>query len=126
MANRNFDHLQVLGKGIKEIAGSFAPNGTSSLDQTQVKGRGFSVLRTGVGTFTVTLQDKYVDLQSAHTDLALHAAGPNWAQFGDIDVVSAKTVVIRTVDGSGAAVDVAAQAFNRVHFTLKLRNSSVK
>lgn len=116
--------MQAINREVKVIAGSFAPAGTGAV--TDVKGRGFTVARTGTGEFTVTLEDKYVELLDAQTTLQLATAADQYAQLGAIDVVSAKTVVINVWDVSGAAVaDVAADANNRVNFCLMLRNSSV-
>lgn len=126
MANRNFDFVQALGKGIKVIAGSFAPNGGSAVDAASIKGKGFSVARTSAGLFTVTLQDAYVACLAAHADLQLAAADDKFVQVGAVDVVTAKTFEIRVWDISGAAVaDVAAAAGNRIHFTLVLSNSTL-
>jgi hypothetical protein len=126
MANRNFDFVQVLGKGVKIIAGSFAPNGAGAVSSASNKGKGFSVARTGVGVFTITLEDSYVSLLGANLGLQLSAADDKILQLGDIDVLSAKTIVIRVWDISGAAVaDIAANANNRINFSLYLANSQV-
>lgn len=126
MANRNFDFIQALGKGIKVISGSFAPNGASAVASTSVKGKGFSVARTGAGVFTITLQDAYVALLAGHCSLQLATAADQYVQLGAIDVVSAKTVVINVWDISDAALaDIAANAGNRIHFTLVLSNSTL-
>lgn len=124
MANRTFDKPMTLGKGIVKIEGSFAPAGTSA--PTAVKGKGFSVSRSGVGTFVVLLEDAYVDLNCATASLQLASADDKTVQFGAIDVVTAKTVVLRVYDISGAAAaDISADPANRVHFSLTLKNSTV-
>jgi hypothetical protein len=126
MANRNFDFLQVLGKGVKVVSGSFAPNGSNPVDAASVKGKGFSVARSSAGVFTVTLQDAYVALLSAHCSIQLASPDDKFVQFGAIDVVNAKTAQIVVWDVSGAGVsDVAANSGNRIHFTLVLANSTV-
>jgi hypothetical protein len=126
MANRNFNDVQTLPKGVKVLAGSFAPNGSSAVSSASVKGLGFTVARTGTGVFTLTLQDAYVDYLGGSLTLALNAADDKYLQFGAIDVVTAKTVVINVWDISGAALtDVAANANNRIHFVLWLKNSTV-
>ena len=126
MANRNFDVLQALGKNIKVICGSFAPNGGSAVSSSSVKGLGFSVARTGAGIFTITLQDSYVDVVAVQASLQLATPDDKMLQWGAIDVVTAKTLVLNVWDFSGAAVaDIAANASNRIHFSLYLRNSTV-
>lgn len=126
MANRNFDFLQGLGKGVKVIAGSFAPNGSSAVSASSRKGKGFTVARTGTGQFTITLQDAYVALLSASLSLQLASADDKFLQLGAVDVVSAKTIVINVWDVSGAAAaDIAANAGNRINFVLVLSNSTL-
>jgi hypothetical protein len=124
MASRIFDCLQVLGKGIKVVHGSFGPDTANA--PGLVLGKGFTVARTSTGLFTITLTDSYVSLISADCSLQLASADDKYVQFGAIDVKTAKTVQIRVMDVSGAAVaDVAKDANNRIHFTLLLKNSSV-
>lgn len=105
------------------IQGSFAPNGASA--PTNALGKGWSVARTAVGTFVITLQDSYVSLESLGTDLQFEAATANWSQFGPVDVVTAKTVTIYTVNSAGAPTDIAANSARRVNFGLGLVNSTV-
>jgi hypothetical protein len=123
MANRDFKTIQALSTGLKIICGSFAPQGASA--PSGVKGIGFSVARTSQGLFTITLQDKYVDLQSADCQVQLAAADDRFAQVGAADVSSAKTVEIRVIDATGAVQDISADPANRVHFCLYLKNSTV-
>lgn len=124
MASRTFHPMQALNREVKIIAGSFAPAGTGA--PTDVKGRGFSVARTSAGVFTITLEDKYIELLDAQATLQLASAADQFLQFGAIDVVSAKTIVINVWDASdGAVADISANANNRINFCLKLRNSSV-
>ena len=125
MANRNFDDVQTLGKGIKVIAGSFAPNGSSALSAAAVKGKGFTVAYTSTGLYTLTLQDKYVDLISAVCQVQLAAGDDKYLQVGSYSAAN-KTLEIRCWDASGAAVaDIAANANNRINFVLVMKNSSV-
>jgi hypothetical protein len=80
-ANRNFDFVQGLGKKTKIIEGSFAPNGRVALSAASVKGKGFSVLRTGGGLYEVTLDDYYYDLISAVVSLQLSSGDDKIVQF---------------------------------------------
>jgi len=124
MASKIFYGVQSLNPGVKVIAGSFTTNGSSNPASANNTGAGWSVARTGTGELTVTLEDSFPGLISAQCSLALNAAGDSKVQFGAIDVSSAKTVVIRTITGTSAA-DIAANANNRVHFCLILRNTSL-
>ncbi len=124
MASRVFRDVQALNPELKIVAGSFTTNSSSSPDSANNTGKGWSVARTGTGELTVTLEDTYGGLISAQCSLALNAAADSKVQFGAIDVTSAKTVVIRTITGTSAA-DIAANANNRVHFALFLRNTDI-
>lgn len=127
MANRNLTNAQVLNRGEVIICGSFAPNGSSAVDAASNKGTGWSVARTSAGLFTVTLQDKWIALTAAEVSLQLASPAAQAVQLGATDVSSAKTVQIRVVDTTaGTVADVAADASNRIHFVLRLRNSTVQ
>lgn len=126
MANRNFNPMQALDRGVKIITGSFAPNGSSAVSAASNKGIGFSVARTSAGLFTITLEDSYVSLLAAVASLQLASADDKFCQIGAVDVVTAKTIQIRVWDISGAAVaDVNANANNRINFCFVLKNSEV-
>lgn len=117
-----------LDSGIVTLQGSFAPNGASALVAANTKGAGFSVVRTSAGLFTVTLVDRFMALNAADCSLQLASGDDKVVQFGVCAVAptAANTIQIRVWDISGAAVsDIAADANNRIHFMLKLKNSSV-
>lgn len=124
MASRSIFPVSSMGRELQLLVGSFAPNGSSALVAASTKGKGFTVARTGVGTFLITLADKYADMVAAHADLSAAAASGNYAQVGAYNA-SAKTLVVRTVTSAGAATDVAAGADERVSFSLVVRNSSI-
>lgn len=125
MANRNLANPQVLNRGEVIICGSFAPNGASAVAATSNLGIGWSVVRTSAGLFTVTLEDSWVSLTSAQVSLQLATVAAVAVQLGTIDVVTAKTVEIRALSSSaGTVTDVAADANNRIHFELRLKNST--
>lgn len=115
MAERNFDFLETIGRKKRVVAGSFAPDTANPV--TAVRGSGFTVARTAQGVFTLTLSNTYAELTSATATVQLAAAGARYAQVGAY-VAGSRTLVIRTVDGAGAEQDIAADANNRVNFTL--------
>lgn len=129
MASRMFHDWQHGQQGLVKIEGSFAPNGSSALSAASTKGKGFTVARTSAGLFTVTLANAYMELIAAQVSLQRSAASPIQLELGTADVVTAKTVQIRAVDMTDPAVpavaDVAANAANRIHFSLTLRNTAV-
>lgn len=105
------------------IAGSFAPDTANPV--TAVNGSGFTVARTAQGTFTVTLDEAARDLVSATATVQTAAADNYWAQIGATDVSTAKTVVVRLIDETGTAQDLAANANNRVNFTIVVSRKDV-
>ena len=125
MAEKIFFDVQALNPHVKVICGSFCPNGSSAVDNDSNTGTGFTVARGGTGSFTVTLDAKYPGLLSGQCSLALNAAADSKVQFGAIDVASAKTVIINVITTASAA-DIAANANNRIHFCLFLRNTSLE
>ena len=124
MAEKIFFDMQALNPHVKIIAGSFKPNGSSAVDNTANTGAGWTVARGGVGIFTVTLGDTYPGILSATCSVALSAVADTKVQFGAIDVASAKTLVINVITTASAA-DIAANAANRIHFCLVLRNTDM-
>lgn len=103
MANRVFDDIDSLTKGLIKLSGSFAPDGVDA--PTDLKGRGFAVTRTNVGTFKLTFTDKYVDLVSAMATLQLATAAARRVQVGSFDQ-SAKTLYLRVVAHGTAGNEV--------------------
>lgn len=113
--------------GVALLQGSFCPNGSGAIDNGTNTGAGFTVARTGVGEFTVTLDDAYVSLLSAQVSVQLAASAVTLVQFGVIDL-SAKTLIINVIGSSGGspgAADIDANANNKIHFALFLKDSSV-
>jgi hypothetical protein len=121
-ANRMFWPSTALQKGIQWVHGSFAPNGAGAVDATSRLGIGFTVARTGVGVFVVTLDAVYRELVSADVAVQLNAFADTDALLGPISL-SARTVTI-FVKTAGVAADIAANANNRLHFSLALRSTS--
>jgi hypothetical protein len=127
MADRLFFQTQCLNLEEDLIVGSFAPAGTGA--PTATNGLGYTVTRTGVGTFSVALNDEYYTLLACGADLQLATPTDEIAQMGAVNVEStgagAQTATITTLSSaSGAAVDIAANASNRVNFWLHVQNTS--
>lgn len=96
MANRNFVGTQALLKNLKLVSGSFQHDGVEKL------GQGYSVARTAVGKYTITLDDAYPSLASSEISLQLATGDDKHLQFGAIDVASAKTIDFSIQDKSSA------------------------
>ena len=124
MADRNLEPICYhYEKKMKRVVGSFRPNGVSAvLDK---KGKGFTVVRTSAGLFTVTFSDKFVDLYHVVPHLRLATGDDKIAQAGTFSMAN-KTLQIRVWDISGAAeTDVAADANNVISFVAEFKDSSV-
>lgn len=126
MAARNLYPLRTLVRELIPIAGSFAPNSSSTVALTSRKGLGYSVVRTSTGLFTITLTDAFNDVVCAEAMLQLGTSDDKLTQLGTVVLTGTTPVVqIRVWDISGAAVaDVSANAANRVSFVIWARNSA--
>lgn len=123
MSSRNLREAKSPDREVVLIAGSFAPAGTGA--PTAAKGSGFSVARSGVGVFTITLDKIYPDMLSAVCSLQLATAADQYVLGGTYTAASG-TFVINVWDVSGAALaDISANANNRVNFILAMKNSTV-
>lgn len=123
----NRDHLWTEGRENVVVSGSFAPDTANA--PTDVRGVGFSVARTSTGLFTITFDSKYYQVNSATAALQLATGDDKVAQIGAYTAPTATasgTLQIRVWDISGAAVaDVAANANNRVNFSVTFQKMDV-
>jgi hypothetical protein len=125
MSSRIFHDLMVHGPRRIMVEGSWAPNAGNAIDATSVKGKGFSVVWTSTGLFTITFQDAFVDLESFTCTLQLAAGDDMIIQAGTWTAAS-KTMTVRVWNIAGAAVaDVAADANNRIHFQAVFKDTGV-
>lgn len=124
MADRAFRKTcQTLEIDLTFLSLSFAPAGTGA--PTGITGRGVaSIVRNSAGNFTITLEDAYSALLDAKMTIAMDAATDISPQLGAVDVVTAKTIVVRTIVAA-VETDIAANANNRVYVELSLRNSAL-
>lgn len=98
------------------ISGRFRCNGTGA--PTAVTGREFTVARTGVGVYVVTLKRSYLQVCAARVDLTAPAATVADARFTAIDVGSATPTATITNAPAGVATELADTAY--VSFELEL------
>jgi len=127
VAGRTFQPLLgALDPNVVTLGISWAPNGSSAVDQTSLKGRGVaSVTRNSAGVFTVLLQDVYPTLLAAVATAQLATAADIVAQVGTSTLTAnGKSIVVTLLVGA-VATDVAANANNRVNLLLILKNSGV-
>lgn len=131
MANRTFSGpMRSLDRLVVKLYGRFTGAGAAAI--TGVVGRGFTITRTGVGLFTITLDDNYPLTDEAtpvnpllHIDTTLQSAalvngGVLQVITNNVAVTSgatAKTITCRWVV-AGAAADVAAADIVFIEITL--------
>ncbi len=113
--------VKSLENGLEMVVGSFAPNNTSAVAASSVRGQGFSVARSAAGVFVITLSKEYKELVSMNGSVQLSTAADMQIQFGDY-VAADKTLVIRSVAGA-TETDIAADANNRISFVLMLKRT---
>ena len=115
----SFEDMQCVEKHSVRVTGAFSPAGAGAV--TGVTGRGFTVARTGVGEYTVTLNFPIAGLVRAAAELrmATAEAGVHLVQIGAVDTATnpaAATIVIThkasadTATTHPVAADVAAAA----------------
>jgi phage tail sheath protein FI len=118
-----FFGLKSRTNAISMVYGSFAPNGSSAVASTSLKGKGFSVARTGTGVFVITLSKTPPWYEIVYCDVKLHMGTPTGATacMTTHTLSTTGTVTITATDIAAAAADVAAAATNRIDFCLALR-----
>lgn len=125
MANRGCKRLQTNGNGAKLLTWVIAPNGTSTPTISDNPDKVVSsVSRSGVGTYTITLAEKYLELRAITCQVQLSAAADTQVQItGATAVAGARTIGI-TILTAGVAADIAANAANLLHFIAVMRDSN--
>jgi hypothetical protein len=127
MANRHFSqNVLTMNRGTVILSGYFSLAADASVSSTATTLANtfpgvLSVAKASTGTYTVTLQDKYVKRLAAHANLEDGATALD-AKVSATDVSAATpTITIKTLSSANAAVDTTATA--TVCVTLVLRNS---
>lgn len=110
-------------KGPVLLYGSFAPNGSSAVSSASNKGTGWSVARTGAGTFRVTFTHSFPGAISAEAGLQLSTPDDKLAA---VKALTSTYLDIAVWDASGAAAtDVSAAAGNRINFLVMLQSVNI-
>jgi|SRR5262245_9280650 len=106
-------------KDIVDIAGSFAPQGTSSPNPTSSGGE-YVVTRSDVGTYVLTFNRAFSRFICGTTQVQAHTLTPVMSQLGDFASTSpnrpANITITVMLTATGAATDIAANANNQIHF----------
>lgn len=96
MASRIWQKVNGLIHGHKIIAGGFRCKGTSN--PTVTHGRGFTVARTSIGLYTVTLDDIYPQMESLVASLRGADGLGHYVEGGDYSQANS-TLQLRVLDG---------------------------
>lgn len=121
MANRRFEQFcYSLIKKKTEIEGVASLSAAGAVLSSDIPGA--SIAKSGVGAYTITLDDKYNSCLGIHCSIGENAEALV-AKPGAADVDSAKTVVIKLKNATGVDADVTATA--KLYVKVVLRNSSV-
>lgn len=119
--------------GLVFVTGSYGTNAGNPLDAATNRGAGWSVARTAAGVHEITFNEKYAELVAFSATLQLNAVADTIIQAGPYTAPTSTAkgkIVVRLYDpntgaGTGAAVDPAADANNRVNFVACFRNTLV-
>lgn len=128
LAGKTVDTLGTYGKGQLHMAGSFAPNAASAVDQTSNKGSYQATTAwTSTGLFTVTTNVRCKALISINAGVQINSAAnlDRTAQIGVITSLAPLTFTIRIMAGT-TATDIAADASNRINWTAVVQTGAVK
>jgi hypothetical protein len=118
--------VKHVGKRRVRITGRFYPNGSSAIDNTANQSKkGWTVVRTSQGLYTVTLELHWLKLVPGALGLQLATAAARFLQWGAIDPAG-KTAQIRCIDATGAVQDIAAGANNSIGFELEAVQDGVQ
>lgn len=111
-----------LEKGKCSLYGNAEIGASGATTISAVKSKGIASITRGgsAGLYTVTLQDKYVDLFMLHASFIKSSdPGVAYVYIVSQDVAGAKTVVFQCADASGAAVDPASGSTMMIELVLK-------
>jgi hypothetical protein len=122
MAERNFDFLETLGRKRRLIAGSFVPNGSSAIDNTQNMGSGFTVAYTSTGLYTITFKDKYSKRLFADASLE-QATRSQDVEVNAVDAPNGTMTVNGYARGGTTLADITAAGGTRINFVVVFDDS---
>jgi hypothetical protein len=123
MADLDFYSVLTRQRECRIISGSFAPAGTGAI--TDTRGVGFTAARTGVGVYEVTLEDEFPQAIIILASVQRSAAADGDVKVIGADAVSTTKKFTLTHMAAGVATEIAANAANRIHFMVVLRDTGV-
>jgi hypothetical protein len=119
--------VRHVGNRRVRVSGRFFPNGNGAIDNTQNIGKtGWTVARTGVGQYTITLDRRFLKVMPMGSELQLAALAVRSLQWGAITATATGwTFVLTCIDGTATAQEIAANANNSVSFDIEATQDTV-
>jgi len=114
MAENQYGRIHSPSQKLIKIPFSFEPAGVGA--PTAVKGKGFTLARTGVGLYRFTFTDRYPNLVGFSCSFALLTLAVRTGVLKTITVgtTATNTIDLQIIDAAAAAVEIAANAANVV------------
>lgn len=133
MANRNYNPVRGAGFGMVTYAGGFLPVGGAGTISNIDGAAWFSVARTGVGLYTLTLQSTVPQIYAASFSVSSVSGGTNYfCRLNLTTGVSLNSLVSTTgaipllvTDAANVAADPPNNAASVVYFHFFAKNSTV-
>lgn len=123
MANLMFFNAQTRMRDVKEISGVIPLSAAAAVGT--IVGRGFTVVKSGTGLYTITLEQRFTRCLGI-IFTKFEAAATVTMPMGVSNAVASATptIVFKTAaPATGVAADIVAAM--EIHFVAKLHNSSV-
>lgn len=102
MARHTADVVRAIGKDRVHIQGSFRPDGSTGIVAGSKLGYGWSVARTSIGLYTITMEAEWPELITGYASVRDAGDGSSigcTAQLGDY-VAASKTIQVRVRKGA--------------------------
>ena len=116
MASRVFDNVQTLGRNVRKISGSFVPNGSSAIDNSQNTGKGFTAEYSGTGLYRINFTDKYGPVRYVAASLRQSPRTQD-VEVRDIDPALGYMEIHGFARGGTTPADITAAAGTVIYFT---------
>jgi hypothetical protein len=124
MANRWLNQfLLSQRKGHVTEAGTITLSSAAAVSSSDFTSLVRSVTKTATGEYTITLADKWVSL--LNVQVSFEGTELKVLKVKSADPVSAKTIVVQTVDIGGVVVQDVSSA-SKLHVTISLKNSTAR
>ena len=122
MPRRGFYPADSTNPNAVVLAMSWRPDGATGVVAGANLGRGFSVARTGVGVYQITLDESYNHLLSSVGSVREATGTVHNVTFGAYTAAN-RTLDVYVRDGTNTAADLTSDANNVINVTLTLQKS---